>query len=367
MNRIVGCLIIGLCMLAAPVLLAQTSQSQEPVPFCTAVYQRFLADRKGNDLPKYRATLGSANEYLERCSTEEGQEKIREFVSAQVPKLKETIRVAELVERFNKAAYAGNIDEAYSSGRDLIPAKPGASLDIMITMASMGFENATSKTPSEKYDTETVKYAKLVLEKLNAGEKSDRYGLFRYQYLTPECKDGGANTAGWMNYAIAMTSVRQKDVDAAIPYLYKASQTGCETKGFSDTYKLIGKWYLDAGTKLDARLSEMLKASENKETEETRSLEALVNGYLERSMDAYYRAYKLAKADEVYKKLQDIYDARFAGKKDGMDQYLANLGTASFPDPRSEVKPVIEPEPSPPATPAPAPVKKPSRSADRRV
>jgi hypothetical protein len=77
----------------------------------------------------------------------------------------------------------------------------------------------------------------------------------------------------------------------------------------------------------------------------------MLNGYAERAMDAYSRAYTLAKADPklatyagtLYKTLQALYTVRFQ-KQEGIDAWISSAVTKPFPDPTSAVTPVVDAE-----------------------
>ena len=74
---------------------------------------------------------------------------------------------------------------------------------------------------------------------------------------------------------------------------------------------------------------------------------------MERSLDAYSRAYNVADEklpaekkikDDVYRSLQVLYEQRF-GKKDGLDAYISAASKNPLPDPTTAVLPVSDPEP----------------------
>jgi len=75
---------------------------------------------------------------------------------------------------------------------------------------------------------------------------------------------------------------------------------------------------------------------------------------VERTMDAYAHAYNAAKAnpkqkayaDELYKKLQTLYNLRFQ-KTDGFDTYIASLTAKPMTDPATAVAPVADAETTP--------------------
>jgi hypothetical protein len=77
----------------------------------------------------------------------------------------------------------------------------------------------------------------------------------------------------------------------------------------------------------------------------------MLNGYAERAMDAYSRAYSIAKADPkgaqyaagVYKTIQTLYTVRFQNQKpEGVDAWITATVAKPFPDPTSAVTPVVD-------------------------
>lgn len=325
---------------------------------CNALYEKFLTAKKAAvDLPTYRTALAAGQEHQSKCSSEP-DEAIKNYVTKNVPVLADKVKGLELEERFRKAGETNNQAELLASGKELLARKHSASLDIMIVLASIGYDKANGKSSVEMTNEDTIGYAKTVLEKIGS-DKSEKYGAYNYRYKTAACTDGAANTSGWMNYIIGYTLVRDKKTKDALPYYYKATQNGCETKNFAEIYQKIGDSYYAESAKLDADRSAKIAAANNTETEETKALDALINGYLDRAADAYARAYKAAETSKtpkeaVYKDLQDVYKARYGEKMEGFDQYLAKVATTAFPDPSSEVKPVASTPPPPTVEPAPA-------------
>ena len=87
--------------------------------------------------------------------------------------------------------------------------------------------------------------------------------------------------------------------------------------------------------------------------EEIKQQVALFNGYNERILDAYGRAYKVTKdtpankayRDNLYKIMQDVYKRRF-DKETGLDAYIASTTAKPFPNQTNEVQPVSTPDPT---------------------
>jgi len=348
LNRLmILCVIFVWCaMLAVSSISAQAQAAQAD---CEPLYKTFLDNRKGPDLGKYKTALTAGNDYLAKCSGLD--EEIKTYVTKQIPKISETVRTTELVNRFNAAVPTKNWDEAFSSGKELIASNHSASLDVMIVLASIGYTNAMADPPIDKFNSDSLVYAKTVIQKLNEGATSESFGSYQFAYKTKICPDGKPNTMSWMNYFIGrITYLRLNQKKEEVPYLYAAHKSGCELKNDSEIYRLIGAWYVDDAIKLNTARAAKIKAAGDQETEETKADEALLNGYLDRGIDAYARAYSSANStnsqaykDALHKRLEGLFDSRHDGNHDGIDKFVAGVMNNPFPDPTTPVKPVVEP------------------------
>ena len=172
-----------------------------------------------------------------------------------------------------------------------------------------------------------------------------------------------------MNNAVGrITYSRPNQRKSALPYLFAANKSGCELKNDPEIYRLIGAWYFDEAVALEKGLAEKVKAAGGEESEELKVDDALINGYLDRAIDAYSRAYSSAKnnsnlaqayKDGLYKKLESLFDFRYNDKHDKMEKLIAEVQNSPFPDPETEVKPVFDPPVSSLTPAAAVPTKKP--------
>ena len=116
---------------------------------------------------------------------------------------------------------------------------------------------------------------------------------------------------------------------------------------------MLGAWYVGEALKLNTAREEKIKAAGDVETDETKASLALVKGYTDRAMDAYARALKSAGGRDMPKtykdglnnKLVDLFDSRYDGKHDGIEQLVAGVMNRPLPDPETPVTPVIEQAP----------------------
>jgi len=376
MKNVFKFLTLGM-MLATVIGVSATSLFAQDID-CDATYEGFKAKYKGS-IDDRKAALELAKQYLaaDKCKTPPENAEIVTFLTGQLTKLPIAIAQLEdaaLYKRFNDSVPAKNWDETFASGKQIIAKYPDKSLDIGIVLASIGFDQAAdTKAPVDKFNGDTIAQAKWVIQQIESGKTSTKYGAFgQYEYTTKDYPDGKNNTLGWMNYTIGyITYNRMKNQKEALPYLYKAAQANSATKNFSDIYKSIGEWYVSEFNRIGIERKTKIDANNGADNQETLDLWGLQKGYLDRAIDAYSRAYKVAPAEpKVYKdgllnRAKTLYNARFDEEKDKLplaDKYIAEAPAKPFPDPATAVTPVAAPAvPSttgttPPATSTTTPV-----------
>jgi hypothetical protein len=198
------------------------------------------------------------------------------------------------------------------------------------------------------------------------GSGTGNFGALGYSYKNTNCADGKVNAIGWMNYTIgAIMYNRMNQKKEALPYLYKSTQNGCETKDrIANVYRLIGNYYVDEFLRIEkdknAAYDVLIKLKTDDPTfadseKKYKDLVALQKGYMERVMDAFARAYRAAsnaKETTAFINAQLNRSKEFYGfrngkdKMSGFDAWLSGLSSKPFPDPTSEVAPIIEAEPT---------------------
>ncbi len=328
-----------------------------------ATYKKFT-DNFDKAIPQRKTAVEAAKEYIEKYGACKDDEAQVTYLKGYIPPTEELIRKFEaeqgmnaLYTRFNNSLGAGNWDEVYASGKEVLAKEkdPETLLNVTILLGSIGLDESIKN--NDKFNADTVRYAQEAIQKIESGVTSKDYGAaFKgkgYVYKTPKFPDTKSNALGWLNYTVGYIKYfREKDKKAALPFLYKATQYNSATKGFSDPYAAIGQYYLDEIVRLDAERK--AKAVDNKETDETKAIYALQKGYADRGIDALARAYKLigttpaekAYRDSIYAKLKGTYEFRNNGKADGMDAAIASIPAKPMPNPTTEVTPVVEVAPA---------------------
>jgi len=370
MKTLTKFLTLGL-MLAAFAGISVSSATAQTVEECEAIYQKFLAGRRGPEIPQYEASVAAGDEYLSKCSTLQGQEEVLKYVNTQLPKVKVAlggkIDERDIYTPFNKSVPAKDWATAFQKGKLVIGKNPD-DVDVPLVLASIGFDLSVANPAVDTYNADAISMAKLALQKMEEGKGSGtgNFGAFVYTYKTTVCADGKTNATGWMNYTIGnIMYYRMNQKKEALPYLYRATQVGCETKEkIAGIYRTIGNYYIDEFKRLETeknaaydvltKLPSTTDPAFPDAEKKYKDLVALQKGYMERVMDAVARAYKVAvnaKEPAAYQNAQLTLAKQFYGFRNGetpkvpFESWLSSLPT-SFPDPTSAVAPIVEAEPT---------------------
>jgi hypothetical protein len=335
-------------------LTRQPQQKQPPPPTatryskqaCQAVYQKYTDNYRGT-LEQRKIALASGREFLDKCGDDPEHAEIISYLESKLPALEKRIILEEAVERFNEATKNPkniNAEEAFASGREILEQTPDY-IDVMLALASIGFDKAVAAPPIDTYNTDTIKYAKEAIRKIEAGVTSPQYGSWSYIYKTK------GNAVAWMNYIIGYIMYnRQNMKKQAVPFLYKATQYDSGSlKNNPILFQLIGDYYRDDYNRLDDQRVVLASEATGKTPEEmkplidkARELFRLQKAYGERMFDAYARAYILADKDKAYRSalyndLKVLYTFLFDGRTDGLDEYITDITNKSLQNPAKEV------------------------------
>jgi hypothetical protein len=265
-----------------------------------------------------------------------------------------------LFKRFDDSITGEKYDESYAEGKEILAKQPD-NLNIMIPLGQIGLYQSYNK--NYKYNDDTLRYAQQALTVLKSGKELPKKnkagvpvaGAFQFECAKEDCIND-------LNYAIGYIHYYAKEnKKAALPYYYEVSQNG-KYKTEPRVFATIGNYYVDdakrLGTEIEGLIAKQKAAATDDEKAtidtEIKAKIALFKGYTERSLDAYSRAYKVAKdttpADKTYKEglykiLQDLYQKRFE-KTDGLDAYIAATANRPLANPTTEVTPIADAEPA---------------------
>ena len=372
MKTIYRVLVLGILMMAFTAVTVTPIFAQDGQEEKVALYKKYTDNFDKPEIEKKKIAIEAGKQYIEKYGANEEDKDQVNYLKSAIPAIEEQVKKIELkkirddrFKRFDAALKIKNAADTFAVGKEIIANEPPDSpiaLDASILLASIGLEQAKAKV--DTFNNDAINYAKTVIQKLNAGQTSKKFG-YQYEY---ENKD---NTLGWMNHIISyITYYRQDKKNDALPYLYKATQLNSETNKFSDIYRIIGLWYLEEALRIDKDRLAKIAAAENKDTDETLALLALQKGYADRSIDGYARAYSIASAkgsiatkeykDALYSRLQDLFKFRFDDKTTGIDAYVSTVMNKPMPDPATPVTPVAAETKTTATTTVPATTTKPA-------
>ncbi|MBA4124683.1 MAG: hypothetical protein H0X72_19750 [Acidobacteria bacterium] len=334
-----------------------------------ALYDTYIANYDKKEIDKRKIAIDAAKQYVEKYGANAADKEQVDYFKTAIPDLEKGVVEQQKLEgeavananqqklftRFDAANKAKNPAEIFASGKEILAQKPDF-LDVNIVLASAGFDQAIANPPVDTYNNDVINYSKAAIQQIEAGKLSvtKEYGAINYVYKDKD------NALGWMNYNIGYVMYyRQNNKKEALPFLYKATQQKSATKNFPDIYRAIGAWYLDEAIKIDKDRKAKIVAAGDKDTDETLAMLAMQKGYADRAIDAYARAYKIAKddknskkeyTDNLYSRLKELYVFRYDGKIEGIDAFVATVQSKPLPDPTTAITPVKDETTTPPAT-----------------
>lgn len=330
-----------------------------------ATYAKFTELYPKTDLASRREAVSTAKSFLEKYGACEPVKEQNDYFKNAVPAMEKAIKDIETADklkglfgRFDAGIKGNNADEVYSAGKEILAVQPD-NINIIVPMGVMGAYQSNASN-NFKYTEDGLRFANLALSKINAGAQftkpGGKAGAFQYEFTKPEA-------LAELKFAVAYLSYYgKKDKAAALPLYYELTQSGGAYKEDPRIYGTIGDYYVEqqkpVAEQIRLKIAEQQAAGTSEERklaleEEIKQQVALFNGYNERILDAYGRAYKVTKdtpankayRDNLYKIMQDVYKRRF-DKETGLDAYIASTTAKPFPNPTTEVQPVSTPDPA---------------------
>lgn len=331
-----------------------------------AVYKVFTDNLPSKAAPKtldqQKSAVQAGKQYIDKYGSCADDKQIVDYLKANVPAMEKYIADTEaaqakqkLYSDFDAAITASNTANIFSNGKTILSGEPDF-MDVNIALASAGFDQSVANPPVDTYNSDTINYSKTAIQQIEAGKASRTgdYGVKQYSYKTDKYP-GKDNALGLLNYNIGyIMYYRQNNKKDALPYFYKSTQYNSFSKTNPFVYQTLGAWYLDQAIKMDADRQAKITAAGDKDTDETIAMLAMQKGYADRAIDAYARAYSLAKndpknktyADGLYAKLNELYKFRYNGNTAGVDTFVAGVMSKPLPDPMTEITPVKEETPA---------------------
>lgn len=376
MKSFMRVLTVGLFALLVTVAVASPAFAQEcDQDTKTALYQTYLDNYNSNDTAALQKAVDAAKEYVKICANSEPDAEIIAYLKDAYPKIEQRIidikKAQELQDKinaenkrlaaFDTAYKSKNWSQAFSAGEEVLSnpeVKQKTHLDMRILLASRGSVLAESNPPVNDFNEQTLKYAQEAISRISAGETSGtgNWGAYDFSWKTKE------NALGQLNYAIGYIKYHaQGKKDEAIPFYYKATQYDSDTKKYAPIYITLGEWYQEKARQLGIKREELdltEAAGEQQEANIEKAYDylAMEKAYVERAMDAYARAYGIAKTDKgateefktgLFDQLKALFEFRYTDSIDApkkseasINSYVASVPSKSLPNPANEPAPV---------------------------
>lgn len=341
-------------LLVAGMVQAYAQDACDPEAI-VAAGDKFREAHKDKSIAGREAAIQAGKDYLQKYGSCESAKELADWLRERLPRLESTLREMKeeeaknkLVARFDAGLKAKNWDEVYAAGKEILAKYGDEFRAAEIVLGSIGYDEAYAGR--NKYNEDTIKYAKQAIANLEAGKEFRSFGVAPFLYKSKE------DALGWLNLSIGyIYAVPQKNRAGALPYLYKATQAESDTKKNPIPYELIGLYYFDELNKLVEEIKALEKSQSDTDTPEVakqkvdniRNKVAMANGTAERAMDAFARAYTLGQAAAykaaMKKNVEDAYRLRFA-KTDGVDTWIANAVKQPLVNPATPITPIFDSE-----------------------
>ncbi len=333
-----------------------------------ALYEKFNAAYSSKDLQERKTAVDFGKQFLEKYGSCESASDTAAWLKENLPPFEQFIKKAikdeelgKLFAKFDNGINTQNYADAFAAGKAILAEQPD-NLNVIVPLGAVGLYESYKK--NNQFNADSLRYAKMAIDKMNSGVTSNKYGVFQFEYGTKE------KALSEMNYVIAYITYHvNKDHKNGIETYYKITQMPGDRKNEPAVYDTIGSYYFDEVVKIADKVQTLIAEQQALPTDEEKLAKdteikatiAKLNAYAERSMDAYGRARALVTKNDAestkYKtalneRLTKLYDIRF-GKQDGLDAYIAETIKKPLPDPTQPVEvPVVTETPT--ATPTPS-------------
>jgi uncharacterized lipoprotein YehR (DUF1307 family) len=369
MKKILNILLPGalaLAFVAAPSVVTTVSAQDTTAPAAgacnpeekAALDKKFRDNRTTNRDVAYQ----TAQEYLAKCGNDEETKQFVDYLKNWVAKEKvrreqeEKDRIAaenakrcydpiQSVAKATSAADKAKVGSAVFSGCQQFASQAPNDPYPVLAPVDYGFVLATSNPPVNTYTDQTIAAAKQAIQKIESNSLGDvKWADYGYK--------GKDDALAWLNYIIGyitFNNLNGKEAES-VPYFYKSLQYNSEIKSKPLPYYAIGFNYRTQYNKAVQDFQAKTQGATDVTEEMKRDL-GMQKALADRAIDAFARAYAVAKADPKLpqaakdarlKDLEQMYKIRNKEQTTGMNELVASVMTKPLPDPASPVTPVIE-------------------------
>jgi tetratricopeptide (TPR) repeat protein len=284
------------------VVLAQ--ETDDPVKI--EIYKRFYDNAKTNPNAAYPA----ARDYLAKYSKDKDQ--YTDYLSKWVMYYERDERKRELPNLINEKKFA----EAYSTGERILKDEPNY-LRAQIDLGYAGYLAASAK--NESFNATSLDYARKAISEIESGKAPPEWAPFK----------GKDDTLAYLNYAVGFLSLKTSP-DQAIDALLKAAKYDSDISKTPSTYYFLAAAY-ESGPYKTLSTAYQSQYAGKPETPESKAALEKLNTVMDRIIDAYARAIKVAGTDakteqsrkEWLAQMTTYYKFRHEGSDAGLTEFIA--------------------------------------------
>src|SRR6185503_6409608 len=293
---------------ARQMVLAQETDD----PAKIAIYKRFVDNRLPNPAAAYQA----ARDYLQKYNKDKDQ--YTDYLGKWVMFYERDERKRTLPNLINEKKFA----EAYSVGEKILKDEPNY-LRAQIDLGYAGYLAASAK--NESFNATALDYARKAISEIESGKAPAEWAPFK----------GKDDTLAYLNYAVGFLSLKTSP-DQAIDALLKAAKYDSDISKTPSTYYFLAAAY-ESGPYKTLSTAYQTQYAGKPETPESKAALEKLNTVMDRIIDAYARAIKVAGTDAKTEQSRKEWLAQmttyYKFRHDGSDAGLTEFIAASFQKP----------------------------------
>ncbi|HEY0457658.1 MAG TPA: hypothetical protein VGC97_00820 [Pyrinomonadaceae bacterium] len=299
---------MGLCFLFVAPICAQDIDDDERGSF---LFGKLKDSSRKAGCGERDEAINTGKEIIEIYGKDDLNKDVVAYAKKKLAQLVEDERTCARNNTYNKLYKDKYWQPFFAVSRQIIDEEGDSPLamDVILTLVSVGYDRA-SAAQEDTYNDDTLRYAKLAIERIEAGQESKRgnWGVFD-EFNSKE------NAQSWMNYVVGWLYYyklnRKKEspayFDKAMQYAYTPTKYSDNSGTYLSTYYLLGEIYFNELYKSAGELMETNKQSGK--------LSAAEKAYADRALIAYAKAFQMEmwvrRKELIYKKMENVYRLRF--------------------------------------------------------
>src|SRR5690606_2181616 len=219
------------------------------------------------DLQVKKTSIDFGKQFLEKYGSCPSAEDTANWLKENLPGIEKNINAAierewlnERFAKFDNGIKTQKYADSFAAGKEILTKQPD-NLNIIVPLGAIGLYESYKK--NNTFNSDSLHYAKMAINKMNAGVTSNKYGVYQYEYGTKE------KALSEMNYVIAYITYHvNNDHKNGIEAYYKVTQMPGDRKNEPAVYDTIGSYYFDEVVKLGDKVQKLIAEQQALPTDE---------------------------------------------------------------------------------------------------